>query len=149
MFKIVDTPYSKIPTYFLPLDGSTAITAGAVLYNDVSSSTGSVLRAVTGSLGTVQTTLWYATTAAASGATTIKVTKLMDAVMGTLDCTNATAANQLLIPQPMTDSLHCANVANTSYSANKLNIFFPIATVGPSTQNQLLGFFISLGNQTA
>jgi hypothetical protein len=149
MFKFVDSPYSKVPTYSLPLDGSTALTAGAVLYNDVTSGTGSVLRACTASVGTVQTTLWVATQTVASGATVVKVTKAMDAVMFIADCTNATNANQLLVPQPLTDSLHVANVSNASYSANKLNIFFPIATVGPSTQNQLLGFFISLGNQTA
>lgn len=149
MFKNVDSALNKIPTYNLPLDGSTALTAGAVTYNDVTSGTGSVLRACTASLGTVQTTLWIVTQTVASGATTVKVHRAFEQHMYIADCTNATNANQLLVPQPLTDSLHVANVSNASYSANKLNIFFPIATVGPSTQNQLLGFFINLGNQTA
>ena len=143
-FKILESVHSKLPTWQLPLDGSTATTAGAVYYNDTGNA---VLKAVTSSAGKTINQIFLATETKASGATTVKVKPLFHGDVVIADCTNNTAANQILIPQAMTDLNNVANVS--SFSASNLLIFLPIGTVGPASQKQLFGYFLTLGGQTA
>lgn len=143
-FKLVESVHSKAPTWSLPLDGSTAVTAGAVYYNDYANA---VLKAVTSAAGKTINQIFLATETKASGATSVKVKPLFHGDVVVADCTNTTAANQILVRQVMTD----LNTVNNSSSdtATNLAIFLPIGTVGPASQKQLLGYFLTLGQQTA
>ena len=140
MFKIVESAHSKLPTWNLPLDGSTAATKGYIYYNDV---TNSVLKVCSSSVGTTESQIFLATESQASGALAVKVKPLWHGDVVVADCTNNTAANQLLKRQVLTDGATINN--SSSDTATTAAIFFPIGTVGTAANKQLLGYFLTLG----
>ena len=140
MFKIVESAHSKLPTWNLPLDGSTAVTKGYIYYNDL---TNSVLKVCTSAVGTTESLIVLATESQVSGALAVKVHPLWHGDLVVADCTNNSAANQLLKRQLLTDG---ATINNSSTdTATTAAIFLPIGTVGPASQKQLLGYFLTLG----
>ena len=62
-----------------------------------------------------------------------------------VDCTNATALNQIHVNQAMTDSLH---VANTSTPVTGDTGHFVPISLGPTT-TQLIGYFCKVGQKAS
>lgn len=141
------SPTAQVLTY--PAATSTSYTTASLLYRDT---TNGVLKEATSSVGITtnieavgKKTFTSSSTAALA---TIDATRLIGAAqLWIVDCTNATAANQLCKAQAMTDA---RTVANTSTAiTTTLGVFIPLAIVGATTDNKLMGYFVSVGQVTA
>lgn len=146
MIKITDSLFSKVPAQSAPYTASTSYTAGNLLYMDTTAGT---LKEATSSAGTTQNIIGVGrkTFTSASTAGYMDFYPLVSgAVLCVADCTNATAVNQLLKFQAMTDAGH---VANTSTSiTTTLGVFLPLRLTG-SAGTQLYGYFIRTGQVDA
>lgn len=137
------------PRLSYPANTSTLYTTGSLLYRDTSAG---VLKEATSSVG-ITTNIeavgirTFTTSSTAALAMVDGVRLIGPAQLWIVDCTNATAANQLLKAQAMTDA---RTVANTSTAiTTTLGVFIPLAIVGASTDNKLMGYFVSVGQVTA
>ncbi len=142
--KIEQTNYSKLPPLELPVGASTTIVMGDILYMDASTH---AVKPVTGAAGTVLNIVGMATeaiTTGGGGSGIVKAMFLDQATLVDMPCTNATAANQLMVNHAMTDAQHVANTS--SNVATTLGIFRALGLVGT---NGLKGYFINIGQVTA
>lgn len=133
----------KYPTP-LPLATSTTYTINQLVYRDT---TNSVVKMVTSSVGTTENLEGIFTdatvTTAGSGSPTGNVQPIYPSQLYLCDCTNNTAANQLLKNQLMTDAGTIAN--SSSNTATTLAIFVPVAIYGAATDKKLIGYFAKVG----
>jgi hypothetical protein len=141
------SPTAQVFTY--PANTSTLYTTGSLLYRDT---TAGVVKEATASVG-ITTNIEAVgkktfTSSATASLATIDATRLLGASqLWIVDCTNVTAANQLMKAQAMTDA---RTVANTSSAiTTTLGVFVPLAIVGATTDKKLMGFFVSLGQVAA
>ncbi len=143
--RLVKDIYSS-PAVELPLDGSTAIAINSLVFRDT---TNGVVKSATAALGTTLNLVGIAAKPEVSGALMADIIPLVSnpSQLWEVDCTNNTAANQLLKAQAMTNA---TTVANTStHTATTLGVFIPVALSGAATDKKLIGYFVTVGQVTA
>lgn len=135
---------TKTDAFNLPLDGSTAVTKGTILYRDVTNKVGVV---ATSSEGDVITLGYLAQETVESGATTVLVQPITRYDRVLCDCTANTATTQLLIAHALTDGGTINNT--TSDVATTLGVFVAEEIVGEASEKLLSGYFNIIGQVTA
>ncbi len=139
---ILDTPTLSD----VPLDGSTALLKNSIVYRDTSNG---VLKAASATVSDATNVMGVVPEAVESGATVTDVIPFAGCELQEweVDCTNNTAANQLLKAHLMTDSV---TVNNTSTHSTDINaIFIATKIVGAAGDKKLRGWFAKTGQVTA
>lgn len=132
---------SNIPTLSLIAKDSTAYTSGNLVVRDT---TNKYLIEATATLadatvmeGIVQKTQTTGTSVE------IEITPILQGLYVIADCTNNTAANQLMIAHLLTDA---GTVNNTStHSTDKDAVFIALKVVGVAADKKLFGYIVKLG----
>lgn len=128
----------------LPTSGSTAFTRGALVYITYASDR---VDPATSSAGSTVNLVGVAAQTIASTATFLEVILINQGQIWEMDCTAATASNQLLNRQVLTDSLTVNNTS--SDTATTLGIALQLANVGATADNKALFKFLVVGQVTA
>lgn len=143
--KIVETLFSKSPKRFGVSLANQAYVAGQLLMED---KTGGDVIPATSSVSTLNV-LGIGTKTYTEGSTnaTLQYEPISTvAVLCVVDCTNATAANQLHKDHLMTDSQRVNNTSTTSTSLN--GVFHMTAIVGAIGGTKAVGWFTRSGQVT-
>lgn len=119
-----------------PLDGSTAVTRGAMLYVDESVGTGGVVRLATGAAEATELVQFVANQTVASGATTILATLIEPGQVWAIDTLNTEAATHNFKHHLMSTSLLLNNTVNTVSTHHAL--WLQIDFIGATTDNKAL-----------
>lgn len=134
------------PAITVPLDGSTDLADGDLVYRDT---TNGYAEAATSSAGSTTNLLGVVVGNPSATATECNVIPVIPNAgqLWEVDCTSNTAANQLLKAHEVTDS---ATMNNTStHDATVNGCFIAIALVGAAADKKLLGHFAVAGQVTA
>lgn len=145
-FKLTGKDILNTPTISVPLDGSTDLADGDLVYRDT---TNGVAKAATATVGDATNILGVVIGNPASDATSCQILPVVasEVQLWEANCTNNTAANQLLKAHLLTDA---QNVNNTStHSADTNALFVAIEIVGALTDKKLRGFIAKVGQVTA
>ena|SRR3990167_3843746 len=128
----------------LPTSGSQAITRGALVLLTYASDR---VDPATSSVGTTLTNIGVAAETIASTASDIDVILLEPGQLWEIDCTSATATNQVCNRHAMTDSLTLANTS--SDISTTLGVWLMLAQVGAAADNKALCRPLLVGQVTA
>lgn len=143
-FQFVDSSASKLPHVVVPLDGATATVKGKLMYADTANA---VAKNATSSAGTTTNILGICSQTLVSGATSVELQLVRDGSLVVADCTNTTAANQLMKQHVLTDALTVNNTSTHSTAVGA--VFFAVAIKGVAADKKLLGYIIRVGSVTA
>jgi len=132
---------------YLAAAGS-AYTKGSIIYRNTTLGQVHPITATVGDATTVEAIVSEATgTTATSGTTYIKANPIHSGMFVIADCTANTAESQLNKAHLVTDA---STVNNTSTHSTDINaIFVATRVVGASTNKQLYGYIVKLGQVTA
>lgn len=127
-------------------DASTSFTKGSLVYRDTS--TGEI-KEVTATTGDATNIEGLATKTETTGATEpyIRIYPVHLGMYVTVDCTNATAANQLNKAHLWTDARTLNNTSTHSTDVNAT--FVALRMVGATTDNKLYGYIVKVGQVSA
>lgn len=146
-FKIAaSSPNAPKMTYLA--DASTTFTSGNVVYRDTSSGE---LKEETGGAATTLTVegVVNKTETTGSSSPTIDITPIYHGPiqLWVADCNANTATNQLNKAHDLTDAGTVDNTSTTD--ATTAGVFIAVAQVGAASDQQLLGYFVKVGQVTA
>lgn len=145
-FKLTGKDILNTPTISVPLDGSTDLADGDLVYRDT---TNGVAKAATTTVGDATNILGVVIGNPSATATSCQVLPIVASEMQLweVNCTNNTAANQLLKAHLLTDA---QTVNNTSSHSTDINaIFIAVELVGAASDKKLRGFIAKCGQVTA
>lgn len=134
---------ANVAPILAPLDGSTALAADSLVYKDT---TNGVVKAATAS--TTSLDLYgVCLDAVSSGATEARVLPISDSQRFEVDCTNNTAAAQLMKNHLLTNATAINNTA--THNATNAAVFLAEEIVGDASDKKLVGRFLKTGIVTA
>jgi hypothetical protein len=130
----------------VPLDGSTDLADGSLCYRDTSNG---VAKACSSTVGDATNILGVVVDNPSATATSCKVIPVIasEGQLWEIDCTNNTAANQLLKAHLLTDAVTLNNTSTHSTDTNA--IFIALRAVGAAADKKLIGFFAKTNQVTA
>ena len=134
------------PAIDVPLDGSTAIASGALVYRDTANQ---FVETATSSAGDSLTLFGVAIETVASGATEVGVIPIVPnpGQIWEVDTTSNTAADQLMLNHALTDGVTIKNTATTV--ATVLGVFIALRNVGAAADKKQQGYFVGHAQVTA
>lgn len=134
----------NISTFNYPAKNSQQYRNGELLVRDTANAYVIPAVAATAEANVIECIVYQATgTTAASGTVTVTAIPLSSDMLIEADCTNNTAANQLMKAHLLTDSLTVNNTSTTS--TDKDATFIALAVKGAASDKKLIGRIVRLG----
>jgi hypothetical protein len=140
-FKLVGGMPGDSFAVLLPVTAGVAIAEGDLL--DIN---GNVVQRATSS-STICTILAVAAETISTAATSIKATLICQGQLWEADCTNNTAANQLLESCALTDHAYLSNTSTDV--TGPTGVFLPMGLVGAAANKKVIGEFARIQSTTA